>query len=405
MARETIEQRLERENEEAALGYFDEALQNLADPRRRQGMRYPLRTVVVTALMSMVCGCDDAESMEVWGEANEAWLATFLELPHGPPTQDVFLSVLGSLDPAAFQEVYQRWAHLVSLRLGNDGERHISVDGKTSRRSGDKGKGKSPIHTVSAYLAGAGLVLSATQVKEKENEILAIPELLAVLDLRRATVTIDAMGCQTKIAETIVAGGGDYLLAVKENQPALLKAVVETFADADNPRRRTVDEVPRPEVVEHTEMDKEHGRIETRRVRVTSRLDWVLSKERWEGLGFLVQLQRQRTIVSTGKSSTETAYYIGSGSPGPAADVGRKIRDHWRIENELHWVLDLAFREDEARHRAKNAAANMATLRRFALGLVKQDPNRKLGVSNSRKRAGFDRNYLIELMRGAHTAV
>jgi hypothetical protein len=152
-------------------------------------------------------------------------------------------------------------------------------------------------------------------------------------------------------------------------------------------------------------MDKEHGRIETRRVRVTSRLDWVLSKERWEGLGFLVQLQRQRTIVSTGKSSTETAYYIGSGSPGPAADVGRKIRDHWRIENELHWVLDLAFREDEARHRAKNAAANMATLRRFALGLVKQDPNRKLGVSNSRKRAGFDRNYLIELMRGAHTAV
>jgi predicted transposase YbfD/YdcC len=402
MARETMEQRIERENEEVALGYFDEAFRNLADPRRRQGVRYPLRTVVVTALMSMVCGCDDAESMEIWGEANEAWLATFLELPHGPPTQDVFLSVLGALDPAAFQKVYECWAHLVSLRLGNDGEKHISVDGKTSRRSGDKGKDKSPIHTVSAYLAGAGVVLSATQVKEKENEILAIPDLLAVLDLRGATVTIDAMGCQRKIAETIVSGGGGYLLAVKENQPALLKAVVETFAEAEDPRRRAIDEAPRPEVVEHAETDKDHGRIEARRVRVTSRLDWVDSKERWEGLGFLVQVQRERTVVSTGKRSLETAYYIGSGSPGAAEAIGRKIRDHWRIENELHWVLDIAFREDEARHRARNAAANMATLRRFALGLVKQDPARKLGIANSRKRAGFDRSYLIGLMRGAH---
>jgi predicted transposase YbfD/YdcC len=401
MARETKAQRIDRENEEVALGYFDEALRELVDPRRRQGVRYPLRTVVVTALMAMVCGCDDAEAMEVWGRANEAWLSTFLDLPHGAVTQDVFLSVMGALDPAAFQKVYQRWAHLVSLRLDGEAGKHIAVDGKTSRRSGDRGEGKSPIHTVSAYLVGAGVVLSATQVKDKENEIVAIPEVLAVLDLRGATVTIDAMGCQTKIAEAIVEGGGDYLLALKDNQTALRQEVEETFTEADDLRCRTVDETPRPRVSVHEETTKDHGRIETRRVRVTEDLDWVLSNDRWRGLGFLVEVERERTVVATGKTSRETAYYIGSGTPGCAAETARMIRGHWRIENELHWVLDLAFREDDARHRARNAASNMATLRRFALGIVKQDGTREVGVANARKRAGFDRAYLIHLMRGA----
>ncbi len=399
MARKTRAQQIERENEAAALGYFAEALRELPDPRRRQGVRYPLQAVVVTALMAMVCGCDDAEAMELWGEANEEWLATLVDLPHGAPTQDVFLSVLGALDPAAFQKVYQRWAHLVSLRLDGQAARHVAIDGKTSRRSGDKSTGKSPIHTVSAYLAGAGVVLSASQVRDKENEIVAIPEVLAVLDLRGAIVTVDAMGCQTKIAEAIVEGGGDYLLAVKDNQPSLHREVVETFAEADDPRPRSVDEAPRPGMLEHEETSKDHGRLETRRVRVTSDLDWVLSKDRWRGLGFVVQVQRERTVLATARTSTETAYYIGSGSAASVTEIARKIRDHWRIENELHWVLDLAFREDEARHRANNAAANMATLRHFALGIVKQDATRKVGVANARKRAGFDRDYLLHLRR------
>jgi predicted transposase YbfD/YdcC len=401
MARETIAQRIQRENEEVALGYFDEALRELADPRRRQGLRYPLRTVVVTALMAMVCGCDDAEAMELWGKANEPWLETFLELPHGAPTQDVFLSVLGALEPSAFQKVYQRWAHLVSLRLEAGAGKHIAIDGKTSRRSGDQSEDKSPIHTVSAYLSGAGVVLSSTQVRDKENEIVAIPEVLAVLDLRGATVTLDAIGCQTDIAEAIVQGGGEYVLAVKENQPSLRDEVEETFAEADDPRPRALDEPGRPEVFEHQETTKNHGRIETRRVRVTSDLDWILSKQRWPGLGFVVEVHRQRTLVNTGKTSTETAYYIGSGTPHSVAQIAQHIRGHWAVENELHWVLDLAFREDEARHRAKNAAANMATLRHFALALVKQDATRKVGVANSRKRAAFDRSYLVQLIRGA----
>ena len=403
MARETKVQKLQRENEEIALGYFDEVLRELPDPRRRQGLRYPLRTVVVTALMAMVCGCDDAEAMELWGKANESWLETFLDLPHGAPTQDVFLSVLGALEPAAFQKVYQGWAQFVSQRLKRGADKHIAIDGKMSRRSGDRGEGKSPIHTVSAYLCGAGLVLSSTQVREKENEILAIPEVLAVLDLRGATVTIDAMGCQTGIANAIVEGGGDYLLALKNNQPSLRSEVEETFVEVDDSRRRAIDEPGRPRVLEHEETNKDHGRIETRRVRVTADLDWILSRERWRGLGFVVEVRRERTIVTTGKTSAEAAYYIGSGEPPSAAEVASKIRGHWSIENQLHWVLDLAFREDEARHRAKNAAANMATLRHFALGVVKQDATRKVGVANARRRAGFDRAYLIHLIQGVAT--
>jgi predicted transposase YbfD/YdcC len=257
---------------------------------------------------------------------------------------------------------------------------------------------------VSAYLAGAGVVLSATQVRDKENEITAIPEVIAVLDLRGATVTIDAMGCQTKIAAAIVTGGGDYLLATKGNQPALSSEVVETFVEADAARQRTVDETARPRLLVHEETTKDHGRIETRRVRVTTDLDWILSQERWPGLGFVVQVHRERTILATNKTSHETAYYIGSGSPNDVADIARAVRGHWSIENELHWVLDMAFREDEARHRAQNAAANMATLRHLALGIVKQDTTRKLGVANTRRRAGFDRGYLINLIQGVGAA-
>lgn len=396
MARQSEAQRIEAANEAAALVYFDEAMAALPDPRRRQGQRYPLRSIIVIALMAMVCSCDDAEAMELWAEANEDWLGTFLELPHGVPTQDVFLSVLGSLEPKAFSRVYQRWADLVSLRLG-EGNRHIAIDGKTSRRSGSPTNGHAPIHTVSADLREAGVVLAQTQVREKSNEITAIPELLAVLDLRHATVTSDAMGCQTAVVESIVKAGGDYLICAKGNQPTLEEEIKETFREANDPRRRAVDEAPRPEVTVHEETEKGHGRIEQRTVRVTSRLDWVQSSDRWAGLGYLVEVRRERTVIATGKTSIETSHYIGSGTPPSAQQTASLIRGHWSIENGLHWVLDVAFHEDHARHRAKNAAANMTTLRHFALALVQNDPTRKLGVANTRKKAAFMRDYLISL--------
>jgi predicted transposase YbfD/YdcC len=400
MARMTQAQKIERENERQALQFFLRVLVALPDQRRRQGLRYPLQTVVVTALMAMVCGCDDAEAMQSWGEANREWLEGFLEMPHGPPTQDVFLAVFGALDPEAFSAVFRAWTALLALRLKAMG-RHIAVDGKTSRRSFDTASGKNAVHTVSAWMSEAGLVLGQRKTETKSNEITAIPELLKVLELQGATVTIDAMGCQSEIAKTIIEGGGNYLLAVKDNQPTLHQDIQATFAEAVEDRRRSFDEQPRPAVEVFEDVDKGHGRLETRTLSLCRDLSWITTSERWVGLSFVAQILRQRTVLSTGKSSTETAYYIGSDSAASAATASDAIRRHWGVENSLHWILDMAFREDEARHRAKNTAQNMTTLRHFALNIIKADPNRKLGVANSRKRAGWDRGYLLELLTNA----
>lgn len=210
------------------------------------------------------------------------------------------------------------------------------------------------------------------------------------------------MGCQTEIAETIREGGGHYLLSVKENQPTLCQEIVETFEEASDGRMRAFDEEPRPQVDVYQEYtDKAHGRLERRVVSVCRTLTWVGSANRWKDLAVVVKVDRERTVLTDGKSSHETSYYIGSNAHVDAQSLAHHIRRHWSVENELHWVLDMAFREDEARHRARNTAQNMTILRHFALNIIKQDPLRKLGVANSRKRAGWDRNYLISLLTAA----
>lgn len=400
MHRLTQAQRIQQENEANALAFFEAALQALPDPRRPQGVRYPFTSVVVIALMAMVCGCDDAEAMQLWGEANADWLGTFLDLPHGPPTQDVFLLVFAALDPEAFSTMFRAWAELLVLRLKLPAAKHIAIDGKTSRRSFDTASGGKAIHTVSAWMSEAGLVLGQHKTGEKSNEITAIPELLRVLDLRGSTVTIDAMGCQTEIAKTIIDGKGDYLIAVKDNQPTLREDIEKTFVEAANDRLRSRDELGRPDVEVFEEHDKGHGRVERRTVKVCHDLSWLTTAEKWAGLAFVVQVQRETTVLATNKTSLELAYHIGSGHKTGAASAGSTIRRHWAIESKLHWVLDIGFREDEARHRAGNTAQNLATLRHFALNIVRQDGERRVGVANSRRRAGFDRRYLIKLLTG-----
>lgn len=402
MARVTQAQKVETENEEAALAFFEAALASLPDPRRPQGVRYPFITVIVSALMGMVCGCDDAEALALWSKSNADWFSEFLELPHGPPTQDVYLAVFGALNPEAFSAVFRAWVTLLTARMSAPGK-HIAVDGKTSRRSFDTASQAPAIHTVSAWMSEAGLVLGQIKTREKSNEITAIPELLRLLDISRATVTIDAMGCQTEITSTIVDGEGNYLVAVKENQPTLHRDIVTTFRQADDDRLRSCDELERPSVEVFQEIDKGHGRIETRTVELCRDLSWLTTADRWSGLDFVVRVVRERTVLATEKTSTETAYYIGSDSGASAHDTAGSLRRHWTVENQLHWVLDIAFREDEARHRARNTAQNMTTLRHFALNIIKQDTKRKVGIANSRKRAGWDRAYLLELLTGAES--
>jgi len=399
MARATEAQKIQQANLEAAMSRFSSSLRSLKDPRRKQGLRYPLETVIVSALMAMVAGCDDAEAMEAWSEVNEAWLGTFLPMPHGAPSQDVYLYVFSALEPAEFNKVLTEWVTLLRSKLERAGD-HVAIDGKTSRRSGDRASGKLAIHTVSAWLSGAGVVLGQVKTADKSNEIKAIPELLRTLDLTGVTVTIDAMGCQRKIATCIKERGGEYLLSVKANQPALLSQVKETFMEASDDRTRALDEEPRPIVLEAEDTDKGHGRVEVRRVRVTACLAWVESRKLWKGLTHLVEINRERTVIKTGVTSVETAFFIASGPVKSAAEASRFLRQHWSIENSLHWILDMAFGEDQARHRAGNAATNMTTLRHLALSIINQDPDRKLGVANSRRRAGFDRRYLLKLLSG-----
>lgn len=405
MGRASQSVQIESVNEEAALAFFRERLGSLPDPRRAQGVRYPLESVVMIALMAMVSGCDDAESMQGWGEVHQEWLSGIVELPHGVPSQDVYLAVFGALDGKAFSKVFTAWAELLThkLRASAQGAEHIAIDGKTSRRSHDMGKGKPALHTVSAWLSGAGLVLGQVKTHEKSNEITAIPELLRTLNLKGATVTIDAMGCQTEIAEVIVEKEGHYVLSVKDNQPTLRQEIATTFAETNSEGRR-FDDSPALAVQTWTQVDKGHGRLEERTVAICHDLRHILTADRWQGLAFVAKVERTRTVLSTQKTSSETAYYIGSNGCASAEQVAGWIRSHWSIEVGLHWVLDLAFAEDTLRHRSKNTAQNMATLRHFALNIVKSCKTRKLGVANTRRQAGFSRAFMVDLLIGGSAA-
>ena len=387
------------QKEKEALAEFERLLGLIPDPRRRQGVRYPLESVIIIALMSMVAGADDAEAMQLWGETNKRWLKGFLELPHGVPTQDVFLSVFGALEPTAFSKMFVSWMDLLRIRLESQGS-HIAVDGKTSRHSFDRSAGRSAVHTVSAWLSEAGLVLGQVKTGEKSNEITAIPELMQLIDIRGTTITIDAMGCQTNIAAVIKKRGGDYLLAVKDNQPTLHADIQETFEDVLGDHRRPIDRPSAP-VETWSSVEKGHGRVEERTLHVCRDLSLLSTAKRWRGLSFIAMAISVRTDLSTGKTSTDCRYFIGSNEKASVERIATLIRRHWSIENELHWVLDMAFNEDAARHRAGDCAQNFATLRHFALNLVKNAPGRKLGVANTRKGLGWNREALVNLFIAA----
>jgi len=364
----------------------------LPDPRRDHTRRHKLVDIVVMAVCAVLCGAEDWEAVAEYAAARQGWFATFLELPSGIPAHDTFWRVFRALDSAAFERCFSAWT--ASLRTLVAGE-VVAVDGKQLRRSHDGCAGVGAVHLISAWATQNGLLLGQVRQAVKENEIVAVPELLKQLQLEGCLVTADALNCQVATAQTIVDQRGDYLLALKGNQPALYDDTLRLFDDLAASGGTAYAHSHAREV------SAGHGRIETRQAWVIAdapTLHLLESTQRWPKLQALIKLTSERRLPGHEHVSTEDRYYIASLSL-PAADAITATRAHWQIENSLHWVLDMAFREDESRLRKHNGAENFAILRRMALSTLKKDTTVKLGIKNKRLRAGWDHAYLLHLLK------
>jgi predicted transposase YbfD/YdcC len=364
-----------------------ERLQTIPDPRRQgENLKHPLVDIIILGFCGVLAGCEDFVEMAEWAKVHEAFFRSFLELPHGIPAHDTFNRVFAMLKPTTLQEVVVPW---LSERRGLPGE-WIHLDGKTLRRTRCAARQLKALHVVSAWAGQTGITLGQVAVDAKSNEITAIPQLLELLDLGDKIVTTDAMGCQKAIAQSIVEGGGDYILAVKENQPTLHAEIQAAFATAATPPARS-------SRLSTTE-DHGHGREEQRTVQVLPARAHLSAAQRaaWLGVLTLVMVTCVVWCEVTGGESIEVRYFLSS-LPPQARRLGAAIRGHWSIENGLHWVLDVVFREDARRVYDRTAAENVAFLNRLALSLLRGDTG-KSSLKVKRKRAGWSLPYLMQLL-------
>jgi predicted transposase YbfD/YdcC len=361
--------------------------ENLTDPRRRPPV-YPLINIVTIAICAVICGADDFVAIERFGKARREWLARFLDLKDGIPSHDRFNAILAAINPAEFEECLLSW---ISSLHEITGGQLIAIDGKTLRRSYDKASGKAAIHMVSAWATANSISLGQVVTDAKSNEITAIPKLLDIIDISGALVTIDAMGCQTKIAQKILDGGGTYVLNVKENQPSLFQAIEDRFNDyLENDFAGTAHRF-------YQTHEEGHGREETRYYYICRVPDDVPEAARWPGLkaiGMVISC-----TIRDGKECNEVRYYI-LGQYLSARRFAGAVRGHWGIENRLHWQLDVTFQEDLCRIRKGHADANFSILRRTALAMLKNEATLKVGVKNKRLAAGWDEAYLEKVLVG-----
>lgn len=364
-----------------------EHFSNLEDPRIDRTKRHPLENIIVIALCAVICGADGWVEVELFGEAKRHWLAKFLDLSEGIPSHDTFGRVFARLDAKQFQLGFVNWVKAVCERL--EGQ-VVAIDGKTVRRSHNRTLGKEAIHMVSAWATESQLVLGQTKVDDKSNEITAIPALLDLLELAGCIVTIDAMGCQREIAGRIIDQGADYILALKANQGTLHADMKDLFEDG-----RKIDFV---DCDYRKTVDKGHGRIEIRECWTTDHPDYLASlykPDQWPGFQTAVMVSAERRVG--GHSEQETRYYITSLASN-ASQISAAVRAHWHVENRLHWVLDVTFKEDDSRIRTGNAAQNMTVLRHMALNLIKREQSTQRSVRGKRLRAGWDEDYLARVL-------
>jgi len=373
---------------------ISEHFATLTDPRRDHLKEHGLLEIVAITLCAVICGADDWVNVATFGRVKEAWLRTFLALPGGIPSHDTFGRVFALLNPDEFRRCFLSWAQAV---VGPPGAQVVAIDGKTLRRSHDRGAGTAALHLVSAWAAESGLVIGQVATDAKSNEITAIPALLKLLSLEGATITIDAMGCQTAIAQQIVDQGADYVLALKDNHRHLHDRVRRTFTDADAAVGTTL---PLADLPADTTIDKDHGRIEQRRCRAIGDPDYLAFIDpdgAWPHLQSVVCLESTRRIGET--VSTEARHYLSS-LPADAAVLNAAIRSHWGIENRLHWVLDMTFREDDSRVRVGHAPENLAIVRHLALNLLRQESSRRASIATKRLCAALDDSYLRSVLNG-----
>jgi predicted transposase YbfD/YdcC len=357
----------------------------LRDPRRNHCKRHLLIDIIVIALCAVLCGADDWQQIATFGQLRHAWLKTFLALPNGIPSHDTLERVFDRLDPQAFLGCFQRWVEELTHALGL---KHVAIDGKTLRHSGKAAMKLKPLHIVSAWATEHSLTLGQVAVDDKSNEITAIPQLLDLLDVHGALVTIDAMGCQKAIAHKVVTAGGDYVLSVKDNQPNLLADIQETITEALESGREGV----AYQTYETT--DKGHGREEARSYLIVTDLEKIRNRAEWAELKVIGMYTSTRNVA--GKVSDETHYFIGSRSAG-AQVYGNALRRHWGIENNLHWQLDVTFGEDANRVQRRHGAENLALLRRLALSLLKRHTG-KGSMACKRLSAALDTAFLEEIL-------
>lgn len=366
---------------------FDNFMQ-IKDPRREHQKFHSLIDMLVIATCATICGAEHWTEIEEFGKAKQEWFASFLELKNGIPSHDTFQRVFMLLDSDQLKQSFVDWINsAVDLSEGS----LVSIDGKNLRGSKSPANGKKALNIVSAWASEQSVVLGQVKCEEKSNEITAIPELLKMLELKGCIVTIDAMGCQTEIVKEIVEKEADYVISLKGNQGTLHQEVKDylDWGERQNFKGIAVDY--------HETLEKGHGRIEQRKCWATEEIDWLEQKEEWKGLKSVIMVEAEREIIG-GEKTVERRYFISS-LKADAGEALQAVRGHWAIENQLHWCLDIGYREDDCRTREENAAENLAMIRHIGINLLKQEKSCKLGIKSKRLKAGWDERYLLKILK------